>query len=376
MSEVKPVRIEDSMIDRFLLQPGDFLISRSNTLDKVGRIGVYRGGLDNCHYPDLMMRFRPDAAKVNPDYLAIYLASGQIARYIRRHATGTSGSMKKINQAVVEAIPVLLPGIGIQNKIVAVQKTWDRAISLVERLITAKEEQRKWLMQQLLTGKRRLPGCKKAWQSVKIGSILCERKEKASKSAEVPLYSLTIENGITPKTDRYDREALVKNVASKEYKVVYPLDLVFNPSNLRWGAIALCTVEFRVLVSPIYEVLFINSVATTDMRFVAQVLSSDRQIKKFASQTEGTLVERMAVKIDHFLSTKIDIPIEYKEQKAIASVLTNADREIDLLRQKLAFLREQKKVLMQQLLTGKIRVKTENNVFPDVRKAIERNYSK
>ncbi len=64
LSEVKPVSTDTPLADRFLLQSGDFLISRSNTIDKVGRVGVFRGGLDNCTYPDLMMRFRPDASKI------------------------------------------------------------------------------------------------------------------------------------------------------------------------------------------------------------------------------------------------------------------------------------------------------------------------
>jgi len=111
LSEPKPAPANDPLVDKFMLRPGDFLISRSNTFDKVGRVGVFRGELENCSYPDLMMKFRPDCKKVNPLYLETYLKSEAAIKFIRQYATGTSGSMKKINQATVESIPVVVPSI-------------------------------------------------------------------------------------------------------------------------------------------------------------------------------------------------------------------------------------------------------------------------
>ena len=129
---VKPAPLDESNVDKFIVRPGDFLISRSNTLEKVGRVGVFRGGVDNCSFPDLMMQFRPDIKKVNADYLETYLKSDSVIKFIRQHATGTSGSMKKINQHTVETIPVLLPPINEQAPIAALLGAWYQGIGKTE----------------------------------------------------------------------------------------------------------------------------------------------------------------------------------------------------------------------------------------------------
>jgi len=170
------------------------------------------------------------------------------------------------------------------------------------------------------------------------------------------LYSLTIEEGVTPKTDRYNREYLVKD-DNKQYKITYKDDIVYNPSNLRFGAIAINKIQKPVLLSPIYEVLFIKDTSKYDVSFIAQLLTSDRQIRIFSTMAEGTLIERKAVKVDAFLNTAIYIPQDIKEQKAISKIIGCYERGIELLQQELEALKQQKKGLMQLLLTGKVRVK-------------------
>jgi type I restriction enzyme S subunit len=139
LAGAKPAPVNEPLVDKFMLQPGDFLISRSNTLEKVGRIGVFQGGLDNCAYPDLMMRFRPDRKKVNPDYLETYLKSDSAVKFIRQHAAGSSGSMKKINQHTVKSIPIVLPQINEQVRIADILGAWYQATDKAEQLIAAKE---------------------------------------------------------------------------------------------------------------------------------------------------------------------------------------------------------------------------------------------
>lgn len=197
---------------------------------------------------------------------------------------------------------------------------------------------------------------KAEWKWFKIADLLLVRKEKQVPTDDVPLYSLTIEDGVTAKSDRYNREFLVKNSDEKKYKIVRPKDIVYNPANLRWGAINFSRLNHSVVVSPIYEVLYVRDIACTALEFVAQKLMTPDQINRFASMVEGTLVERMAVKIEPFIATKLSIPPTYEEQQKIASVLTAADEGIATLQRKLDCLKQEKKALMQQLLTGKRRV--------------------
>jgi type I restriction enzyme S subunit len=289
----------------------------------------------------------------DPKYLYYLLSRIDYKKFSDK--TGVPG----VNRNDLHAINVIVPPFSEQKKIAKVLSTWDKAITTTEKLLANNQQQKKALMQQLLFGKWRLPEFRSAWQEIQLKNLLSVRQEKQTPSKNVPLYSLTIEDGITPKTERYNREALVKDKDSKKYKIVKPNDIVFNPANLRWGAINISKLSHDVVVSPIYEVLFIRDSSKTSASFLAQSLMSSHQIAKFAAMTEGTLVERQAVKIEPFLAAKVYMPDTLEEQQKIAQVLTNADLEIEILQQKLACLKQEKTALMQQLLTGKRRVKVD-----------------
>jgi len=340
---------------------GQIIVSRSNTENLVGA-SVY---IDQ-NYPDL---FLPDKLwqtipkpNTNMKWLSYILASEHARYTLSKLATGTSGSMKNITQSELLSLKILIPPLVEQTQIAQILSTWDKAILATEKLLENSQQQKKALMQQLLTGKKRLLDESGAqfdgeWKLVKVSNLLKVRKERQVPTAEVPLFSLTIENGITPKSDRYNREFLVKNTEEKKYKVVRPKDIVYNPANLRWGAINFSRLNHSVVVSPIYEVLYVSEKDKVSLEFIAQKLMTKDQINRFAAMVEGTLVERMAVKIEPFLATKLSIPPSLKEQQAIAIVLSKADQQIELLQKKLDCLKQEKKALMQQLLTGKKRVK-------------------
>lgn len=99
LSKIKWVPETNKKTDNFLINPGDFLVSRSNTLDKVGRAALYRGGLNNCAYPDLIMKFRVDETTVLPDFLEVLLQSALARKHFMQRASGTSSSMVKITKS-------------------------------------------------------------------------------------------------------------------------------------------------------------------------------------------------------------------------------------------------------------------------------------
>jgi type I restriction enzyme S subunit len=277
-----------------------------------------------------------------------------ISKYDDIRKLSNTGNQENLNGELVKSIRLNIPPLSEQRAIAQVLNTADAAIQITEKLIAQKVLRKKWLMQQLLAGKKRLKGFDVEWKKCTANDFLSQRNEQAPNNGNIPLFSLTIENGVTEKSDRYEREFLVKDKSIKNYKIVYPNDIVFNPANLRWGAIAKHTRSFKVLLSPIYEVLTVKK--EFDIDFISYLVSSQRQINYYASILEGTLIERMAVKVEPFLATKYEIPPK-EEQIAIAQVLQAANKEISLLKAKAEKLREQKKGLMQQLLTGKIRLK-------------------
>ena len=180
-----------------------------------------------------------------------------------------------------------------------------------------------------------------------FGELLNSREERLPNDGTHPLYSLTIKDGVTPKTERYEREFLVTNKESKKYKVIRTGDLVFNPSNLRWGAIATSLIQFPVLASPIYEVFYPKDDQVLDPYFLGALASSPILMAKYLALVEGTLVERTALKKDDFLEIEIEIP-PLPEQKKIAEILSGIDRCITKLKRRI----QKQNLINESILSG------------------------
>ena len=187
------------------------------------------------------------------------------------------------------------------------------------------------------------------WSDVPIKSILCVRDERQVPTEDVPLFSLTIEGGVTEKTGRYNREFLVRDSGNKKYKVVWPKDIVYNPANLRWGAINYSKLSHAVVVSPIYEVLRLEDESKNHLIFIVSSLMRNAQIRRLITKAQGTLLERVAVKIDDFLSTGLPVPPHKEEQQKIANCLDSLDKLIYMHRSRLNALQDHKKGLLRQL---------------------------
>lgn len=305
--------------------------------------------------------------EIKKSYLYYFMQSP--AFYNQAIKSSMRTGIPKINRQDLNRIKITYPvDHAIQNRIVNTISVWDNAIEKTEALIAAKEKQFDWLCQTYFK-----PGnsTNSSWEKHKIATFVTVRNEREVPSEEAPLYSLTIENGVTAKTDRYNREFLVIDKGGKKYKVVHPKDIVFNPANLRWGAIARSEVEHKVVLSPIYEVLKVDE-NKIDSDFLTHALTCSRQIAIFATMVEGTLVERMAVKIDTFLSCHIYVPSSKEKQKEIAHVLNLSKQEISLLENTLEQYRSQKRGLMQKLLTGEWQVGSSQHLSEETYQELSR----
>lgn len=334
-----PESYYDKIIDKRRVKENDILYS------VVGSYGIpvlIKGRKKFCFQRHIALI---RAEKINPDFLVQALDSSGFHLQADKIAIGEA--QKTITLENLRKMKINLPPISEQVKIAETLSLWDSAIQKTEKLISEKEKLFNGISQKIF---------RKASIKHKISEFLTIRNEKCIPDDSTPLYSLTIENGITPKSDRYDREALVKDSEEKEYKVVYPGDIVFNPANLRWGAIARSNETKRVAVSPIYEVLQLDS-SKINSDYLTFLLTSKDKIRYYATKTEGTLVERMAVKVDVFLNFQIEIEEDNENQKTVSEVLTTLIREISLLKKQLEQYKLQKQGLMQKLLTGEWRVR-------------------
>lgn len=311
------------------------------TKKEIGMIGSHR-------FP----MYRPIANKIDIDYLIMYLLTKRGTDILEAASPGGAGRNRTLGQDRFMKSKLILPVLQEQQKIAAILTTQDKVIELKEKLLAEKKQQKKHLCQQLLTGKKRLPGFSGEWKKVKLKKLLKERKKYAQKGAEFPHVTLST-TGIYSKSERYDRDHLVKS-EDKEYKITHFGDICYNPANLKFGVICVNTYGDAIF-SPIYVTF--EATATVNIDFLSNYLMRWDFINAVRKYEEGTVYERMAVKPEDFLKYEVLLPA-LNEQTAIAEILSTADQEISLLQKSIDTEKQKKKALMQLLLTGIVRVNT------------------
>ena len=189
------------------------------------------------------------------------------------------------------------------------------------------------------------------WNETSFSTLFTSTSDYTDDLDTYPLYSLTIEDGITPKTERYERSHLVKKEDS--YKIVRPNDYAYNPMNLRFGAVARHKGDMPVAVSGYYDIF--TTVFESDLPFMDSFLTCGPMITYYNRVSTGSLVEKQRVHFSQFLEFMLPLP-SINERAKIAAILTTQDKVIELKEKRLAEKQRQKKYLMQQLLTGKKRL--------------------
>lgn len=251
-----------------------------------------------------------------------------------------------------------LPPLPEQKKISEILSTWDRAISTLEQFIQAKKRYKKGLMQQLLSlnasgqaPKKRFPELEgEPWVEVRLGNVFKERKETGY--SDYDLLAITTENGVVDRDtlDRRDTSSDTKD----HYKRILPGDIGYNTMRM-WQGVSGYS-ELKGIVSPAYTIV-VPKEEKADSRFMSYLFKHPRVIDLFRRYSQGLVDDTLNLKFKNFAEIKVSIPKNLKEQKKIAQVLLTVDREIELLDMQKETFKKQKKGLMQQLLTGKVRVK-------------------
>ncbi len=277
----------------------------------------------------------------NRYYICNYLESLSYDKY----NTGTA--QPKLNREICENIPILLPNIYEQNKIADILQLWDTAIAKQTALIEQLTLRKRGLMQQLLTGKKRLKGFEGEWKEVRLGELFDERNE--TNCDNLPLLSITGDKGVIYQSESDKRD--ISNEDKSKYKRICPNDIGYNTMRMWQGRSALSDLEG--IVSPAYTI--VTPKESVDARFMAMLIQQSRIVYSFWTHSQGLVSDTLNCKYPDFCQVKVVIPSK-KEQTAVADFFVEIDKEIELANKKLARLQEQKKGLMQVLLSGKRRV--------------------
>ena len=240
-----------------------------------------------------------------------------------------------------------VPTLKEQNKIAEILSLWDTAIAKQTALIEKLTLRKRGLIQQLLTGKKRLKGFEGEWKRIKAGEIFKSISVKGNGSDI--LLSATQEHGVIPR-DQLEGRVTMPTGDTNSFKLVEVGDFVISLRSFQGG---LEYSEHRGIVSPAYTVL--KPIVEIDKTFYRYYFKSAEFIGHLAIAVIG-IRDGKQISYDDFCFVKIPYP-NIEEQKAISSILLQADKEIEIQKQKLSSLLEQKKGLMQVLLTGKRRIK-------------------
>ncbi len=252
-----------------------------------------------------------------------------------------------INKSTFENYKILCPPFEEQKSIAKILSLWDTAIAKQTALIEKLTLRKRGLMQQLLTGKKRLEGFE-GGNSHRLGNYISECTRRNAGCNRV--LSVTNTRGFILQEEQFDK--IVASNDTSNYKVVRRGEFAYNPSRVNVGSLAMLNEYDEGILSPMYIVFKANE--NIDKTYLLQCLQSWWFRGHIPAYTQGSV--RDSLSFDGLCSMKFYIPT-LQEQKAISAILERADKEIEIQKQKLAAMQEQKKGLMQVLLTGKKRIK-------------------
>lgn len=292
----------------FWIQPNCFILNvvfaweqaiTKTTENEIGMIGSHR-------FP----MYRPKNDLVDIDYLIYYFLTKRGTDILEAASPGGAGRNRTLGQERFLKSKITLPPLPEQQKIATILSTQDKVIELKEKLLAQKQQQKKYLMQQLLTGKLRLPDVNGEWASVKLKELLIERNEKNVEQNH-RICSVAVSKGVVDQIEHLGRSYAAADTSN--YGVAHYGDIIYTRS------------------------------PTGD--FSLGIIKQNR------------MRENVAISNSAFLENKIFFPMDEATQSRIAKVFELTDHEIDLLQKSIEAEKQKKKALMQLLLTGKVRVK-------------------
>lgn len=292
-------------------------------------------------------------SRVSSDFLFYFLAYNYEA--IRK--LGHGGNQANLNAELIRSIEILLPPYKEQIAISKILRCWDTVISRSEKLIGVKENRKRGLMQQLLTGKKQFQEFEgQKWQKVRIADLFEEvwRYEKWDENALYNLVSIRRRGG-----GLFSRGALLgQQIKVKKLKSLRTSDFLISKRQVVHGAWGLVTPEYDgTMVSDEYDSLIVKNPNQLSVEFFTH-LSRLPLLRRMATLAcNGVHIEKLIFDWDDFSKNFISIPSSVEEQRRISAILDSCDKEVELLKQQLDALKRQRRGLMQKLLTGQIRVK-------------------
>jgi type I restriction enzyme, S subunit len=335
----------------------DILLTREAPVGEIAIINREK----NLFLGQRIMQYRPDRRKVNPKFLYYSFLSDDLQKQFNYH--GDIGStVSHIRVGDCSNFIMSIPPLPEQNKIAEVLVTWDEAIDLLEKLITAKHKLKQGLMQQLLTGKKHFQGFETYnWKSkilIEITEILVSPVDKLTVDGEKPVRLCNY-------TDVYKNNRITRSIAfmqatatEKEIAkfIIKKGDVIITKDSESPKDIAIPAYVSEDLDGVIcgYHLAILRPIENAvDGEYLGYLLATSEVRYYFFRLANGAT--RFGLSVSSIENARFNLP-SIPEQIKIVYLLSSVDNEISLLEKQLAAYKQQKRGLMQQLLTGKKRL--------------------
>lgn len=333
----KPVATKFTEIPKVVCEAGDILI----TVKGSGTGSIAIADQNYCISRQLMA-IRCES--IDPRFTEYLLEQNE-----RTFNTAAAGLIPGISRN--DVLNLTLPGIPLpeQKAIADLLSTWDSAIEKTERLIAAKEKRFQWLLDELINQNLN----KHNWKNSSFAEIFEPSKNKYDASGELPVLSVT-KDGIVLQSEYFNKEIASDDLNG--YLIVDYNDFVMSGLNFWMGSVDFQTIVEQGIVSPAYKVYKVktNSVTIDYLKFFVRSTSMTKLL--ITSSVMGASIVRRNLDKEMLGNSVIKIPSPMEQEKIVSS-LNLSNRELVALRNILSKYKEQKRGLMQKLLTGEWRVK-------------------
>lgn len=347
--------------------------SSTNMIPESSVLIVTRSGILRNIVP-VAITSRP--VTINQDMKALIPHNGYHSLYIlyclqnnnhqvRQECVKDGTTVESIDYSALKSFRIAMPGLPEQVAITDVIGSLDKNIDHLTLVTETKEHRRNALVQNLLVGKLRISGftrqagfkptkpypLPKDWTYTLIGNVCQECSARNTGAQDLPVLSCTKHQGLVSSLDYFGKRVFSEETSS--YRLVPRNTFAYATNHIEEGSIGYQDLFDVALISPIYTVF--KTSPEVDDAFLYRLLKTEWYRQLFQKHTNSSVDRRGSLRWSHFAAIPIPLP-PLKEQQAIMEVLLDADREIALHRAELDALKRQKRGLMQQLLTGKVRV--------------------
>ena len=306
---IATVQMTMSDLQRFALRRGDLLVCEGG---EIGRAALWEDLIPECYYQKAIHRLRPIGTYdvyLMMSLLQLWTSTGYLTNYV------TQTSIAHLPKDRFEAVPLPVPPPAEQRAIAEALSDVDELLRALEALIAKKRTIKQGAMQQLLTGKTRLPGFSGKWVTKKIAEVASHCSDKNSLATNLPVLTCSKHLGFVDSLGYFKNQVFSSDLSI--YKLIKHGEIGYPANHIEEGSIGLQDLYDVALVSPIYVVC--SPKEGVNSYFLHRLLKLDSYRQAFATATTSSIDRRGSLRWPAFSDIAVTLP-GFEEQSAIATV--------------------------------------------------------